>query len=106
MFVSHLVTSAPFSTSDNDSVIFILLIDCRIDTTLTNTINVWSYDFVNADFQSINNYLSQIYWINEFALCRSTAAASYSCNGRMIDVITNLFPTKTSLVKLKGIVDL
>ena len=35
MFVSHLVTSAPFNTSDPDSLIFSLLIDSRIDTTLS-----------------------------------------------------------------------
>ena len=74
MFVSHLVTSAPFSTSDHDSLIFSLLIDSRIDTNLTKKSNVCSYDFVNADFQSINNYLSQIDWISEFALCQSAAA--------------------------------
>ena len=50
MFVSHLVTSAPFTTSDHNSLIFSLLIDSRIDTNLTNKSNVWSSDFVNADF--------------------------------------------------------
>ena len=40
MFVSHLVTSAPFSTSDHDSLIFSLLIDSRIDTNLINKSNV------------------------------------------------------------------
>ena len=53
MFVSHLVTSGPVSTSDHDSLIFSLLIDSRIDTTLTNKSNVCSYDVVNADFSSL-----------------------------------------------------
>ena len=57
MFVSHLVTSASFITSDHDSLILSLLLDSRNDTNLTNKSNVWSYDFVNADFQSINNIL-------------------------------------------------
>ena len=94
MFVSHLVTSAPFSTSDHDSLIFSLLIDSRIDTTLTNKSNVCSYDFVNADFQSINYYWSQIDCINEFALCQSAAAVWDSFNGYINHVIANFVPTK------------
>ena len=94
MFVSHLVTSAPFNTSDRDSLIFSLLIDSRIDANLTNKSNVWSYYLVNADFQSTNNYLSQIVWINEFALCQSAADVWESFNGHINHVITNFVPNK------------
>ena len=76
------------------AVIMTLLIDSRIETTLTNKSNVCSYDFVNADFQSINNYLSQIDWINEFSLCQSAAAVWNSFNGHMNHVITNFVSTK------------
>ena len=69
MFVSYFVISAPFSTSDYESVMFSLLIDSRIDTNLTNKSNVCSYDFVNADFQPTGNYLSQVDCIRESALC-------------------------------------
>ena len=74
LFVSHLVTSAPFYTSYHESLMFCLLIDSRTDINSTNKRNVWSFDFVNADYQSINNYLSQIDWINAFTLCQSAAA--------------------------------
>ena len=91
MFVSHLVTSAPFSTSDNDSLIFSLLIDLAIKS------NVWSY------------YLSTLIFSLSTIIYRKLAGSmNLRCVGPLLlnHVITNLFPTKTSVVTLKGIVDL
>ena len=92
---------------------FSLLIDSRIDTNLTNKSNVWSYDFVNTDFQATDNYLSQVDCISEFALCQSAAAVWDSFNGYINQVITNFVPikyrpskVKKSQVNLKGILDL
>ena len=90
MFVSHLVTSAPVSTSDHDSLIIYLLIDIRCDTNAINKSNVWSYNLSTLVISLINNYLSQIDWISEFSQCHSAAAAVWDSFNGHIKLLTML----------------
>ena len=114
MFVSHLVTSAPFSISDHDSLIFSLLIDSRIDTNSTNKSNVWSYDFSTLIFSLFTIiYLKLIGSVNLHyvrpLLLYGTHSMVILIKLLLISFQLNIAsPSKviTSLVNLKDILDL
>ena len=74
MIVSDLAVDVPFSTSDHNSLYFTLILSCDgSDNSRLFDKSDYLYDFDNADYISIGNYLSNIDWLTEFGACTSAA---------------------------------
>ena len=74
MIVSDLAVDVPFSTSDHNSLYFMLIVSCDgSDNSRLFDKSDYLYDYDNADYISIGNYLSNIDWLTEFGACTSAA---------------------------------
>ena len=70
MIVSDIAVDVPFSTSDYNSLYFTLIVSCDGSD---NSRSDYLYEFGNAEYISIRNYLSNIDWLTEFGACTSAA---------------------------------
>ena len=102
MIVSNLADDVPFSTSDHNSLYFSLIVSCDdSDNWRLFDKSDYLYDFDNADYISIGNYLLNIDWLTEFGACTSAVMFEMCTVTTLPSFFQHMFHVNIFLVHVK-----